>query len=106
LIQVDVDGKQKVYDPIYTNCSKSEHEMEIYPNPAQGDFVISLSALDSEKITIEFVNANGMLVLSKECEASNGMNHYNFNSQEFVSGLYYVRIVSTDNQTIKKLIVQ
>lgn len=106
LTQVDLDGKQKVYDPIYTNCSKSENEVEIYPNPVHGDFVIAISSLASEKVTIEFVNANGMLVLSKMYDASNGFNHYNFNSQELISGIYYVRVYTNETQTIKKLIVQ
>ncbi len=106
LIQVDLDGKQKVYDPIYTNCSKSENEVEIYPNPVQGDFVIAVSSLASEKVSIEFINANGMLVLSKIYEASNGFNHYNFNSQELISGIYFVRVFTNDTQTIKKLIVK
>ena len=106
LTQVDLDGKQKVYDPIYTNCSKSENEVEIYPNPVHGDFVIAISSMASEKVTIEFVNANGMLVLSKMYDASNGFNHYNFNSQELISGIYYVRVYTNETQTIKKLIVQ
>ncbi len=106
LTQVDRDGKQKVHDPIYINCSKDNNEVEIYPNPVQGDFVITVSSMASEKITIEFVNANGMLVLSKEFDASNGFNQYNFNTQELKSGIYHVRVVSNDTQTIKKLIVQ
>lgn len=106
LTQVDLDGKQKVYDPIYTNCSKGIDEVEIYPNPVRGDFVIAVSSLASEKIQIQIVNANGLLVLSKECDAINGINHYNFNSLELISGIYYVQVVSKDRQTIKKLIVQ
>lgn len=106
LTQVDIDGKQKVYDPIYTNCTKKVNEVEIYPNPAQGEFVISLSTLAAEKITFEFVNANGMLVLSKMYDASNGMNQFSFNTQEFKSGMYYVRVLTSDSQISKKLIVQ
>ena len=106
LTQVDLDGKQKVYDPLYTNCSKSENEVEIYPNPVQGDFVIAVSSLTNEKVTIEFVNAQGKIVLSKVVDASNGINHYNFTSQEFISGIYHVRILTNDTQTIKKLIVK
>jgi hypothetical protein len=106
LTQVDLDGRQKVYDPLYTNCSKSENEVEIYPNPVQGDFVIAVSSLTNEKVTIEFVNTQGKIVLSKVVDASNGTNHYNFTSQEFISGIYHVRVLTNDTQTIKKLIVK
>jgi hypothetical protein len=106
LTQVDRDGKQKVYDPIYTKCSMSATEVEIYPNPVAGEFVIAVSSLANEKVTIEFVNANGMLALSKMYDMSNGFNQYNFNSQELISGIYFVRVFTNDTQIIKKLIVK
>ena len=106
LTQVDTDGKQKMYDPIYTNCSKSENEVYIYPNPVQGDFVISISSQSAETVTIDFVNTNGMTVLAKTVAAKNGFNQYNFNAQELLSGMYYVHVQINDTHTIKKLIVQ
>jgi hypothetical protein len=106
LTQVDTDGKQKVYDPIYTNCSKSENEVDIYPNPVLGDFVISISSQSAETVIIDFVNTNGMTVLGKTVAAQNGFNQYNFNTQELLSGMYYVSVQINDTHTIKKLIVQ
>ena len=106
LTQVDVDGKQKIYDPIYTNCTKNENEVEIYPNPAQDDLTISLSIKESAKVEIEFVNANGFSVLSESHDAYTGVNQFKINVEEFLSGIYYVKIVANDKVTIKKLIVQ
>lgn len=106
LTQVDKDGKQKVYDPIYTNCSKSENEVELYPNPAQDDLTISLSTKESTKVQIEFVNANGFLVKSESHDAYAGVNHFKHNVEQLLSGIYYVKIVANDIVTIKKLIVQ
>ncbi len=106
LTQVDKDGKQKVYDPIYTNCSKSENEVEIYPNPAQDDLTISLSTKESAKVQIEFVNANGFMVISESHDAYAGVNHFKHNVEQLLSGIYYVKIIANDSVTIKKLIVQ
>ncbi len=106
LTQVDKDGKQKVYDPIYTNCSKSENEVELYPNPAQDDLTISLSTKESAKVQIEFVNANGFMVISESHDAYAGVNHFKHNVEQLLSGIYYVKIVANDIVTIKKLIVQ
>lgn len=106
LTQVDIDGKQKVYDPIYTNCLKSENEVEIYPNPAQDDLTISLSTKESAKVQIEFVNANGFMVSSESHDAYAGVNHFKHNVEQLLSGIYYVKIVANDIVTIKKLIVQ
>lgn len=106
LTQVDIDGKQKVYDPIYTNCSKSENEVELYPNPAQDDLTISLSTKESAKVQIEFVNANGFMVISESHDAYAGVNHFKHNVEQLLSGIYYVKIIANDIVTIKKLIVQ
>src|SRR5574343_12134 len=106
LTQVDIDGKQKVYDPIYTNCLKSENEVEIYPNPAQDDLTISLSTKESAKVQIEFVNANGFMVSSESHDAYAGVNHFKHNVEQLLSGIYYVKIVANDSVTIKKIIVQ
>jgi hypothetical protein len=106
LTQVDIDGKQKVYDPIYTNCLKSENEVELYPNPAQDDLTISLSTKESAKVQIEFVNANGFMVISESHDAYAGVNHFKHNVEQLLSGIYYVKIVANDSVTIKKLIVQ
>ena len=106
LTQVDKDGKQKVYDPIYTNCSKSENEVELYPNPVQDDLTISLSTKESAKVEIEFVNANGFIVISESHDAYTGVNHFKHNVEQLLSGIYYVKIVANDSVTIKKLIVQ
>lgn len=106
LTQVDIDGKQKVYDAIYTNCSKSENEVELYPNPAQDDLTISLSTKESAKVQIEFVNANGLTVKSESHDAYAGVNHFKHNVEQLLSGIYYVKIIANDIVTIKKLIVQ
>jgi len=42
LVQIDFDGKQRIYDPISLNCGGSESVFMIYPNPTSGDFVVSI----------------------------------------------------------------
>lgn len=106
LIQVDIDGKQKIYDPIYSNCTTKEDEVEIYPNPTQGEFKIAISSNVAEKQSITLVNANGIIVFSEMVEMQNGFNQFLFNTSEWERGLYFVHIEGKNTQTIKKLIVQ
>ncbi|MEN9998957.1 MAG: hypothetical protein RI922_1947 [Bacteroidota bacterium] len=106
LTQVDVDGKQKIYDPIYSNCITDVVEVEIYPNPAQGEFKISISSDVAEKQSITFVNSNGTIVFSEIIEMEKGFNQFLFNTSEWERGLYFVHILGKNTQTIKKLIVQ
>ena len=106
LIQVDVDGKQKIYDPIYSNCTTKEDEVEIYPNPTQGEFKIAISSNVAEKQSITLVNANGIIVFSEMVEMQNGFNQFLYNTNEWERGLYFVHIEGKNTQTIKKLIVQ
>ncbi len=106
LIQVDIDGKQKIYDPIYSNCTTKEDEVEIYPNPTQGEFKIAISSNVAEKQSITLVNANGIIVFSEMVEMQNGFNQFLYNTNEWERGLYFVHIEGKNTQTIKKLIVQ
>jgi len=106
LTQVDIDGKQKIYDPIYSNCKTDVVEVEIYPNPAQGEFKIAISSDVAEKQTIMLVNANGIIVFSEMVEMQNGFNQFLFNTSEWEKGLYFVHIEGKNTKTIKKLIVQ
>ena len=106
LIQVDIDGKQKIYDPIYSNCTTKEDEVEIYPNPTHGEFKIAISSNVAEKQSITLVNANGIIVFSEMVEMQNGFNHFLYNTNEWERGLYFVHIEGKNTQTIKKLIVQ
>ncbi len=106
LTQIDIDGKQKIYDPIYSNCTTKEYEVEIYPNPAQGEFRIAISSDVAEKQSITLVNANGIIVFTEMVEMQNGFNQFLYNTSEWERGLYFVHIEGKNTQTIKKLIVQ
>ncbi|TXI83688.1 MAG: T9SS type A sorting domain-containing protein [Crocinitomicaceae bacterium] len=106
LTQVDLDGKEKIYDPIYSNCKTDAVEVEIYPNPAHDDLTISFTTKESAKVQIEYVNTNGFMVKTESHDAYAGVNQFKHNVEQLFSGIYYVKIVANDLITIKKLIVQ
>lgn len=106
LTQVDLDGKEKIYDPIYSNCKTDAVEVEIYPNPAHDDLTISFTTKESAKVQIEYVNTNGFMVKTESHDAYAGVNQFKHNVEQLFSGIYYVKIIANDLITIKKLIVQ
>lgn len=106
LTQVDLDGKEKIYDPIYSNCKTDAVEVEIYPNPAHDDLTISFTTKESAKVQIEYVNTNGFMVKTESHDAYAGVNQFVHNVEQLFSGIYYVKIIANDLITIKKLIVQ
>jgi hypothetical protein len=108
LVQVDFDGKQRIYDPISLNCGDAESVFLIYPNPTSGDFVVSIQ---NEKLSGEIVvtlnTADGKLIASKTSEATTGVQSIYFENNQLPAGIYFVRITDkTGNELVGKMVVR
>ncbi len=108
LVQVDFDGKQRIYDPISLNCGVSESVFLIYPNPTSGDFVVSIQ---NEKLSGEIVvtlnTADGKLIASKTSEATTGVQSIYFENNVLPAGIYFVRIADEQgNELVGKVVVR
>ncbi len=84
-------------------CDKESFEMDIYPIPATDNINISLKNMNNNGI-ITILDGLGRSVYSKEIFA--GTNTYCINIENFVKGVYYVRIYSKGDSIIKKIIVR
>jgi hypothetical protein len=96
LKQVDYDGKFS-YSKIVA-IKNEEAEVEIYPNPNQGSFKISV--VNEKLYSIELTDMEGKLVY-KSKGTSNTATEINGLSK----GLYVVRVIGEHTITIRKIIV-
>ncbi|PKR81183.1 hypothetical protein CW751_06250 [Brumimicrobium salinarum] len=65
-----------------------------YPNPTRNSIHITLNGLRNEKHTIQFVNATGQVVISKEIQPSNHSFEKSFDMGRLPTGLYFLKISS------------
>lgn len=74
-------------------------------NPTEGMLNVKCSMLN-EPITIELINSNGSLLLSKTSELEPQTQNLTFNIQHFSSGIYYLRFYNKQlNKVITKKII-
>ncbi len=79
--------------------------IQLYPNPNNGQFVLSLNALQSTTWELKIMNALGISVYDKTLEV-NGSHTENINLSNLAEGVYYVYLKSNENTIIRKVVVK
>lgn len=108
LIQYDIDGVSDEYGPINVICNgNSKGYFSTFPNPSSGSFQVVLNnknMIGNGKIEIQ--DSKGSIVLEKEIEIKGGINLYNLDMLNIVSGVYYIKVTSNEfsTNTIKQII--
>ena len=78
--------------------------MSLFPNPSQDNFTVSLANKTKVNVSVEVVNAMGQIVYTtaiNESSKSTTINAANWNT-----GVYFVRINSTEMQSVIKFVKQ
>ncbi|WP_237588619.1 reprolysin-like metallopeptidase [Polaribacter sargassicola] len=78
----------------------------LYPNPTEGEFTLSLKAVNADEVSVQLFDVNGRLIDEK--------NYYNtltdfserisFNKAS--AGLYMLKVINGEKQVVKKLIIR
>lgn len=82
-----------------------ENHITVYPNPANGTFSIELNDLNVNA-NISLIDAQGNTVFETEFYFSDFQNRTNINVQNFVTGIYILRIAADANLSCIPLIVE
>jgi len=77
---------------------------EIFPNPSNGIFKLTLFTLTSERISIKIKDTKNIIIYQTNYESLYGNREVNFDLTSFSPGLYIISI-DRDSGTIKKKII-
>jgi hypothetical protein len=107
LNQVDIDGANKVYDPIAVSCEAMQNGIFMtYPSPSNEGFNILINdkALKGE-MNMNIYTATGSITLQKRIEVKEGINVFMMN-ENLLPGLYFIEVKDQNNKTkvIKHLV--
>jgi hypothetical protein len=100
LNQVDINGDNKLYDPIFIDCEGNASQLITYPNPSKDGFNIAIS--DSKLVgeaSLIIRDAMGKVVLTKSISIADGMNLYPIAANEIENGVYFITIENEYNNT-------
>jgi hypothetical protein len=100
LRQVDIDGTEKVYDPINVSCTEeTAGYFSSFPNPSGTSFQVVVN--NKELIgtcTLNMVDATGKVMEQREIEVNEGINMFVIN-QELTPGIYFLNITNGSKST-------
>jgi hypothetical protein len=100
LRQVDIDGKEKLYDPINVSCTEtSAGYFTSYPNPSGNDFQVVVN--DKKLIgtcIMHIVDASGKVIEQREIDVKDGINMFVI-TQELIPGIYFLNITNGSKST-------
>ena len=92
LSQVDIDGTNEVFDPIFVGCSNETSLFKTYPNPSDASFQVLVNNESLVgKATIKIVDTKGTVVSIKEVQVEDGTNLFYLN-ENMAPGIYYLSI--------------
>jgi len=75
----------------------------MYPNPTDGNLVIEMNNIPTEKLNLKVFNTIGEIVYEKQM-TTDLKQSFDFN--HFTNGLYYINITGSKENKIEKLIIQ
>ncbi len=89
-----------VHIDFLNNIAENTTSVKIYPNPAENKVFVKMTNLNAG--SIELVNMLGQKVINKNVQSS----IETLNVQNLKPGVYFVRIITSDENYVKKLMVE
>ena len=80
--------------------------MNIFPNPNNAQFTLSLIAAEDHEATITIVNILGKEVYKESRFFNKGENQFQIKMEDYSKGVYFVRIQNAERQLQMKMIYQ
>lgn len=83
----------------------SQLELNLYPNPNNGTFNITMNNVQSGMVEVDVYDLNGRMIFEKQFSSTQIFNEQ-INLNKVQSGVYFVRVKDGFRQIIKKIVVE
>ena len=100
LRQVDINGMDKVYDPIVLGCNdENTNSFKTQPNPSDNNFKVVLNNKHLVgKATLRVIDTKGTVISEKQVDVQEGVNMF-FVNENVAPGIYYINISNDSYST-------
>ncbi|MFA6125708.1 MAG: T9SS type A sorting domain-containing protein [Bacteroidales bacterium] len=79
--------------------------INIFPNPANGRFTVSITNIEATDMTLELINTSGQVVYRNEVKAAYS-NNAEISTSQFDKGVYYLKVKQDQKVKVEKVIIQ
>jgi photosystem II stability/assembly factor-like uncharacterized protein len=80
--------------------------LNIYPNPNNGKFMIDFSAQNASELLLEIYTAYGRKITERSLKSQAGNNSLSIDLSKYNTGIYCMRLVSNDTFLNQKIIIK
>ena len=78
---------------------------EVYPNPSNDGFKVTLNSKEVQKVTVELVSNSGAVLYTQPIEILQGTSEIFIPTEGMVSGNYVIRLVSGNSNEIRAVVI-
>ncbi len=79
---------------------------EIYPNPAEDDFVIRFVSKEKTSAVVKILDKLGRTIMVSQRQVAKGRNDLTFNCEKLSAGVYVVHVIMPEEEFTLRLIVK
>lgn len=105
---ISMSNPRRVKNPALgiPSIGNSVTNLTIYPNPANGEFTLQWSVVSGQSsVIISIIDELGQVVYSEERQQVSGTNKEQINLNNLASGIYSLRLQTSNSSMVKKLVV-
>ena len=101
------DNTGTIHTSVFDITELFEAGLSIYPNPTtKGLVYIEMNLEKSQMLTISILDIHGRLIVSNDYQKAAGLLKTKLNLDKFDKGVYFIRVLGEELNTIQKLIIQ
>jgi aminopeptidase N len=89
-----------------TEPTTGQNILQVYPNPVGNQFYVYLRNFSTPNAVVQLLNGLGQLVYSRKINFINGSEFIQINSTRFPSGMYELRIITSDGQIVTRKLIK
>jgi type IX secretion system substrate protein len=96
-----------IYEAGIKNFQNNSSDVNIYPNPNNGVFTVSVNVLADEKTAdIILTDITGRVIYKEQMDTHTGSASLPINTSSLEKGTYFIQISNSQSSTVKKVIIQ
>ncbi len=103
---IDRDGQSNYSAAVMVKRDADTHQISLFPCPAVDFTIVSISAGESETVTLRMLDANGKTVFSRQENITRGTTNIRLGQLDrYHSGSYYLQVVQKEKTTTKPFMI-